>query len=128
MRSPINFNAFLNCEAQLHMMWQKLRPLIQAFCNSHFLPNPGRILSVLTFNGLRPLNVNAGRIWQKMMNYRNTLGPAYNEFGYNEHPAISSRFLCSIIIGSNVKKFGYNEHLPTMSSFFCIFFLVVSRI
>ena len=31
-----------------------------------------------------------------------TLGPAYNEFGYNEHSAISSRFLCSIIIGSNV--------------------------
>ena len=55
-----------------------------------------------------------------------TLGPAYNEFGYNEHPAITSRFLCTILIDSNVKKSGYNEHPPTTSSFFCIFLLVVS--
>ena len=25
--------------------------------------------------------------------YYNTLGPAYNEFGYNGHPAITSNFL-----------------------------------
>ena len=30
------------------------------FCN--FLPNPGRILPALTYNGSQPLNVNAGRI------------------------------------------------------------------
>ena len=42
-------------------------------------------------------------------------------------PAITSRFLCTILIESNVKKFGYNEHPPTTSSFFCIFLLVLSR-
>ena len=36
-----------------------------------------------------------------------TLAPAYNEFGYNEQPAITSRFLC--IIDCNVKRFGYNN-------------------
>ena len=35
-----------------------------------FLPNPGRILPALTFSGSQPLNVNAGRIWQKIANYR----------------------------------------------------------
>ena len=38
-----------------------------------------------------------------------TLDPAYNEFGYNEHSAITSRFLCIKIIDCNVKKFGYND-------------------
>ena len=57
-----------------------------------------------------------------------TLGPVYNEFGYNEHRvAITNRFLCTIFIDSSVKKFSYNEYLPTTSSFFCIFLLVVSR-
>ena len=42
-----------------------------------------------------------------------TLGSVYNEFGYNEHPAITSRFLCIKIIDCNVKKFAYNEHLFT---------------
>ena len=28
----------------------------------NFLPNPGRILPALTYNGSQPLNVNAGRI------------------------------------------------------------------
>ena len=55
-----------------------------------------------------------------------TLGPAYNEFGYNEHPPTTSRFLCIKIIESNVKKFGYYEHPPTASSFLCIYLLVVS--
>ena len=32
------------------------------------------------------------------------LGPAYNEFGYNEHPAITSRFLSIKIIDRNVKN------------------------
>ena len=50
-----------------------------------------------------------------------------SEFGYNEHSAITSRFLCIRIIDSNVKKFGYNEHPPATTSFFCIFLLVVSR-
>ena len=55
-----------------------------------------------------------------------TLGFAYNEFGYNEHPAITSRFLCMKIVECNVKKFGCNEHRLVTSSFFCIFLLVVS--
>ena len=50
-----------------------------------------------------------------------TLGPVYNEFGYNEHPAITSRFLFIILIHSNVKKFGYKKHSPTMNSFSCSF-------
>ena len=33
-----------------------------------------------------------------------TLDPAYNKFGYNENLAITSRFLYSKIIDSNVKK------------------------
>ena len=41
------------------------------------------------------------------------LGPAYNE-----HPAITSRFLCIKITACNVKKFGYYEQpLITSSSF-----------
>ena len=55
-----------------------------------------------------------------------TLGPAYKEFGYNEYPAIINRFLCTILIDSNVKKFVYNGHPSTTSSFFCIFLLVIS--
>ena len=35
--------------------------------------------------------------------------PAYNEFGYSEHPAILGRFLCIKIIDCDVKKSGYNE-------------------
>ena len=31
-----------------------------------------------------------------------TLGPAYNEFGYNEHPVSTSKFLCIKIIDCNV--------------------------
>ena len=31
-----------------------------------------------------------------------TLGRAYNEFGYKEHPAVTSRFLCIQIIDNNV--------------------------
>ena len=38
----------------------------------------------------------------------NTLGPAYNDFGYNDHLAITSRILCIKII-DNGKKFGYSE-------------------
>ena len=40
-----------------------------------------------------------------------TLGPSYNEFGYNEHPAVTRESLCVKIIDSKVKKFGYNEQL-----------------
>ena len=57
-------------------------------------------------------------------NHPITLGPAYNEFGYNEHPPTTSRFLCIKIIGNNVKKFGYYEHHPTRSSFLCSNLLV----
>ena len=46
-----------------------------------------------------------------------TLGPAYNEFGHNEHPAETSRFLCINIIDCSVKKFGYNEHPLTTKQF-----------
>ena len=60
-----------------------------------------------------------------VISIKHTLGPSYND---HEHPAITSRFLCTILINSNIKKFGYNEHPPTtMNSFFCIYFLVVSR-
>ena len=59
--------------------------------------------------------------------YRNTFGPAYNEFGYNEDPAIASRFLCIKIIDYSVKKFGYKEHPLVTSSFFYIFLLIVSE-
>ena len=52
---------------------------------------------------------------------RHTLGPAYNEFGYNEHSAITNRFLCTILIDSNAKKSNDNEHQPTT-----IFLLVES--
>ena len=55
-----------------------------------------------------------------------TLAPAYNEFGYNEHPDIASRFLCNNIIDCHAKTFGYNEHPLVISSFFCIILLVVS--
>ena len=55
-------------------------------------------------------------------NSATTLSPAYNEFGYNVHPAVTSKFLCIKIIDCNVKKFGYNEHPLTMTSFFCIFY------
>ena len=54
-----------------------------------------------------------------------TLGPAYNEFGYNERPATKSRFLSNKIIDCNVKRFGYNEHPLITSTFFCIFLSVV---
>ena len=37
--------------------WKSIFSIIR-----HFLPNPGRILTALTFNGLRPQNVNARRI------------------------------------------------------------------
>ena len=50
------------------------------------------------------------------------MGPVDNQFGYNEHLAIMSRFLCFKIIDSNVKKFSYNEHPLITSSFFCFFF------
>ena len=41
----------------------------------NFLPNHGRILQALTYNGSQPLNVNSGnsaRIWQKIRKYRKT--------------------------------------------------------
>ena len=53
-----------------------------------------------------------------------TLGPAYNELGYNEDPAVTSRFLCIKIIDCHVKKFVYNKDPLIMSSFFCLFLLV----
>ena len=36
------------------------------------------------------------------MPLENTLGTAYNELGYNEHPATTSRFLCIKITACNV--------------------------
>ena len=44
-----------------------------------------------------------------------TLGPAYNEFGYNNHPATTNRFFRIKIIDYNVKMFGYNEQ-PLITS------------
>ena len=54
-----------------------------------------------------------------------TLGSAYG-FGYNEHPAITSRFLRIRIIDCDAKQFAYNEHPLVTSSFVCIFLLVES--
>ena len=52
-----------------------------------------------------------------------TLGSTYNEFGYNEHSAEMSRFLCNNVIDWNVKKFVYNEqflfHLLVVSWIQC---------
>ena len=58
--------------------------------------------------------------------YTRTLGPAYNEFGYNEHLP-TSRFLNIEIIDSNVRKFGYYGYPPITISFLCIYLLVLSR-
>ena len=55
-----------------------------------------------------------------------TLGPAYNEFGYSEHPPRTGRFLCISITDCNVKKLAYNDYPLITSSFFCIILHVVS--
>ena len=47
------------------------------------------------------------------------MGPAYNEFDYNERSATASRFLCIKVTDWNVEKFGYNEHPFTASRFLC---------
>ena len=49
------------------------------------------------------------------------LGPAYNEFGYNENPVTASRFFYIELIDCNVKRFTYNEHPIITSSFFTSF-------
>ena len=41
------------------------------------------------------------------------LGPAYNEFGYNEHPAIINKYLHVKIIYNNIEKFGYKAYPRT---------------
>ena len=46
-----------------------------------------------------------------LITYLIIVGPAYNEFCYNEHTALTSRFLCIKIIDCNVKKFSYSTHL-----------------
>ena len=53
-------------------------------------------------------------------------GPDYKKFGYNEHSAIKSGFLCIKIIDSNFQKFGYNEHMFRRNSYFFFSLLVVS--
>ena len=55
-----------------------------------------------------------------------TLGPAYNDFGYNEHPTVTIGFLYIEIIDSSFKKFGYNEHPFRTKSYFCIFLAKLS--
>ena len=44
------------------------------------------------------------------MKIESKLGPAYNEFGYNEFPAITNRLLCMNITDCNVRKLGYSEY------------------
>ena len=56
-----------------------------------------------------------------------TLGPACNEFGYNEHPLATSEFLCIKIIDSNVEKPSDYQHPPTTSNFLCTYLLVLSE-
>ena len=51
-----------------------------------------------------------------------TLGPAYNEFGYNELPPITTGFLASKSLAaiSILEKIGYKDHpLTTSNSFTC---------
>ena len=63
-----------------------------------------------------------GVIWPFIrVTIQRTLGPAYNEFGYNEQPSVMSRFLWIKLIDCNVRKLSYNEHPLIASSFFCIF-------
>ena len=54
------------------------------------------------------------------------MGPAHNDFGYNEHLAITGWFLFIKIIDSNGKEFGYKNHPFITGNFFCIFLLVGS--
>ena len=56
----------------------------------------------------------------------NTLDPAYNEFGFKDHPNLRSSFLCIRFTDSNVKKFSYNQQPLGTDSFFCIILLAVS--
>ena len=54
----------------------------------------------------------------KLVHYLvHTLGPTYNELGYNNHPVTRSRFLCIKIIWCNVKKLVCNEYPLLMSMF-----------
>ena len=48
-------------------------------------------------NNLLQPNIQNVQI-DKNVKYIFTLGPAYNEFGYNEHPAIMTRYFCIKII------------------------------
>ena len=43
--------------------------------------------------------------------FKSILGPAYNEFGYNEYLAVigNKQILCIRINENNAKKFHYNE-------------------
>ena len=52
-----------------------------------------------------------------------TLGPAYNEFGYNENLLTTSRFLHIKIIDINVRLL---QNSPRTSSFLCIYLFVLS--
>ena len=61
--------------------------------------------------------------------FTGTLGPAYNEFGYNENPAIANNFSPqkkSLLIDINVKKV-YLQPVPFITNkFFWIRLLVVN--
>ena len=35
------------------------------------------------------------------------MGPSYNEFGYNDHAAETTRFLCIKTINVNIQTFGF---------------------
>ena len=67
-------------------------------CMKSFVPNFGNLESIKQYS----------------------LGPAYNNFDYNE------QILCIKIIHFDVKKFSYNTQLLITSSFLCIFLLAVS--
>ena len=57
-----------------------------------------------------------------------TLGPAYNDFGYDKHAAINNLVPSQHpIIDNNVKILYYYEHPVTTSTFSYIKVLVVSR-
>ena len=56
----------------------------------------------------------------------NTLGPACNQSGHNEYPAVTSRFHSTKVIDFNGQKFGYDKNPLMTSSFISIFLLIVS--
>ena len=73
--------------------------------------------------------LESGQLNATRQNYLHTLCPAYNEFGYNEHPAITSIFFRqkkSPLVDINVKKVHLQRVPLIMSKILWIKLLIVS--